>query len=129
MLRAIAKEIEGALAPLPGIQDLVANREVMIDTLPIAFDREKLASHGLTPGEAGRQIETAFRGRTVGVVNEGGARYDIVVRLAEDARQDPEQVAQFLLRSPSGARVRVRTVLEQYFLEALHLARRGTLQS
>ena len=112
VLRAIAKEIEGALAPLPGIQDLVANREVMIDTLPVAFDREKLASHGLTPGEAGRQIETAFRGRTVGVVNEGGARYDIVVRLAEEARQDPEQVAQFLLRSPAGARVRVRTVAD-----------------
>ncbi|MAG58949.1 MAG: CusA/CzcA family heavy metal efflux RND transporter [Planctomycetes bacterium] len=112
VLRQIAQDVEGQLQQLPGIQDLVANREVMIDTLPIAFDRGKLASYGLTPGEAARQIETAFRGRTVSVVNEGGARYDVVVRLAENARQDPEHVGLFLLRSPSGARVRVRTVAD-----------------
>jgi len=110
VLRQIAREIEGQLEQLPGIQDLVANREVMIDTLPIAFDRKKLAAHGLTPGDAARQIETAFRGRTVGVVNEGGARFDIVVRLAEDSRRTPEDVGMFLLRSPSGVRVRVKTV-------------------
>src|SRR5690606_17738904 len=38
-LRAIAKEIEVALRPLPGVRDLVANREVLTDTLPVSFDR------------------------------------------------------------------------------------------
>ncbi len=110
LLRQIASEVEGEIAGFPGVQDLVANREVMIDTLPIEFDREKLAAYGMTPGEAARQIETAFRGRSLGVVNEGGARFDIVVRLAGAARQSPEDVARFILHSPSGARVRVETV-------------------
>lgn len=110
VLRSIAREIEGEIAGLPGVRDLVANREVMIDALPVHFGRRKLAARGLTPGDAARQIETAFRGRTLGVVNEGGARYDVVVRLAGEARRSPGDVGRFLLRAPSGARVRVRDV-------------------
>lgn len=110
VLRRIAVEIEGSLTGLPGVRDLVANREVMIDTLPLRFDRGRLAAVGLTPAEVAGQIETAFRGRTVGVINDRGSRYDIVLRLAGTYRDEPRDVGDFLLRGPSGALVPVRTV-------------------
>ena len=110
VLRRIAKDIESEIGGLPGVTDLVANREVTIDTLPIAFDRDKLLTYGLTPGEAARQIETAFRGRTLGVINDGAARHDLVVRLAEESRRTPKDVGRFLLRSSTGTPVRVEAV-------------------
>jgi CzcA family heavy metal efflux pump len=113
-LRAIAKKVEDKLSPLPGVRDLVANREVLSDTLPIRFDRDRLAHYGMTPADAARQIETAFRGRTVGVVNHGSARIDIVLRLADTARQTLEDVCRFPLHSPSGAIVRVETVADVF---------------
>ena len=109
-LRAIAEKIEVALAPLPGVRDLVANREVLTDSVPIRFDRRKLAHYGLTPADAASQLETAFLGRTVGVVNLGTTRLDMVVRLDENERQSLQAVEDFLLHSPSGAIVRVREV-------------------
>ncbi|MBI5852416.1 MAG: efflux RND transporter permease subunit [Planctomycetes bacterium] len=111
-LRAVARQIEQALAPLPGVRDLVANREVLTDTLPIRFDRERLAHYGLTPADAAAQLETAFLGKTMGVVNRGSARLDIVLRLAHEERQTVDDVGRFLLRAPSGALVRVGSVAE-----------------
>lgn len=111
-LRRMAKEIESELKGLPGVRDLVANREVLTDTLPIYFDRHKLALYGLTPGEAARQLETAFLGRQVGSIFAGSARYDVVVRLEEQARVEPKDVADFLLYSKTGAHVRLAEVAE-----------------
>jgi len=109
-LRAVAKQVDEALRPLAGVRDLVANREVLADTVPIRFDRDRLAHYGLTPAEAATQLETAFRGRTVGVVNQGASRLDIVLRLEDAARQSLDDVRSFTLQSPSGAIVRVRDV-------------------
>ena len=115
-LRSIAKEIERGLAPLSGVRDLVANREVLVDAVPIRFRRDRLAHYGLTPAAAAAQLETAFLGRTVGVVNRGASRLDIVVRLDESAREQIEDVRNFTLQAPTGAIVRVgdiATVVEE----------------
>jgi len=127
-LRAIAKDIAGALRPLSGVRDLVGNREVLTDTLPIRFDRDRLAHYGLTPADAAHQLESAFLGRTVGVVNLGSSRLDIVLRLAESARQDLEDVRRFPLQSPSGAVVRVATVADVYEEQASSLITRENVR-
>jgi CzcA family heavy metal efflux pump len=110
LLRSLAKEIEEALGTLSGVEDLVANREVMIDTLPLTFDRAALAARGLSPQDAAHQIETAFRGRRLGVVNEGTARYDIVLRAQDEARDDPDDLREFILATPDGGQIRLRDV-------------------
>lgn len=127
-LRSIARDIDGALRDLPGVTDLVANREVTADTLQVAFDRASLAAFGLTPGEAARQIETGFRGRTVTGLYEGGARLDLVVRLTETARERPDDVGAFLLRSTSGAQIPVQAVAELYREAASNLITRENVK-
>lgn len=127
-LRAIAAEVEGALRPLPGVRDLVANREVLSDTLPLRFDRARLAHYGLTPADAARQLETAFLGRTVGVVNRGSSRLDIVLRLADGARQTVEDIRRFPLQAPSGAIVRVETVADVFEEQASSLITRENVR-
>ena len=111
-LRAIAAEVEVKLSPLPGVRDLVANREVMTATVPVRFDKARLAHYGLTPANAAGQLQTAFLGRTVGVVNRGASRMDIVLRLEGASRRNLDDVRAFTLHAPSGAIVRVRDVAE-----------------
>ena len=111
-LRAIAAEVERALLPLPGVRDLVANREVMTDTVPVRFDKTRLAHYGLTPADAAAQLQTAFLGQTVGVVNRGASRMDIVLRLEGASRRSLDDVRAFTLQAPSGVIVRVRDVAE-----------------
>jgi Cu/Ag efflux pump CusA len=64
----------------------------------------------MTPADAAEQLETAFLGKDVGSVNIGTGRLDMVVRLGPESRRSKEDVSNFLLHAPGGARVRVKTV-------------------
>src|SRR5690606_29167950 len=55
VLRKIAREVETELKQVPGTRDVAANREVMIETVPITYRRADLARYGLTPADAAAQ--------------------------------------------------------------------------
>jgi CzcA family heavy metal efflux pump len=111
-LRAIAAEIEAALADLPGARDVTANREVMIRSLPIEYRPQVLAAFGLTPLAAARQVRDAVYGVTVAEVNEGTRRYGLAVRLHPEGRDDVEDLRRLVLRGAGGALVRLEEVAE-----------------
>jgi CzcA family heavy metal efflux pump len=111
-LRRLAKRIEAVLKPLPGARDVVANREVMIATLPIRYRPADLARAGLTPAAAAEQVQDALAGEVVAEVSEGVRRYDLVVRLAPDERDSIDEVARLILRGQGGALVRLDEVAD-----------------
>lgn len=111
-LRAIAGEIEIALRAVPGARDILANREAMVDSLPIRYRSRDLARWGLTPAEAAAQVEAAFNGVTAAVVNAGVRQYDLVVRLDRESRQTMDDVRDFILTAPGGALVRLSDVAD-----------------
>ncbi len=116
VLREIAKKVESELKTVPGVRDLVANREAMVRTLPLVFDREKLILYGFSPSDAAKQIETAILGTVVGVVNEGSSRINIVVRLKGGARESLTDIKNLEIQSPTGKKVTVgelATVFEE----------------
>ena len=111
-LRQIAKEVESALQDVPGARDILANREAMVESLPIRYRSEDLKRWGLTPASAASQVETAFNGVSVASVNEGVRRYEVIVRLHPDNRKNMEDVRQFLLIGENGAQVRLEEIAE-----------------
>ncbi len=111
-LRKIASEIETELRGIPGARDVAANREMMIETVPIRYRRADLASHGFTPAGAAEQVEAAFHGVIVAEVNHGLRRYAMVVRLDPQQRLSVEQVKDLVLISPQGRHVRLREVAD-----------------
>ncbi|MEM6916841.1 MAG: efflux RND transporter permease subunit, partial [Verrucomicrobiota bacterium] len=111
-LRVIAREIEGVLKPLRGTRDVAANREVMIQSLPVRYRPEDLAAYGLTPTSAARQVRSAIFGETVARVNEGVRRYDITVRLEETQRDGIRDIRNLVLFGEGGAQVRLHEVAE-----------------
>jgi CzcA family heavy metal efflux pump len=112
VLRVIAKEIEAELRSLPGTRDVAANREVMIESLPVRYRPEDLAAYGLTPRSAAEQVRNALYGVTVARVNEGLRRFDLTVRLADHERDAVRDLRQLLLRGQGGALVRLSEVAD-----------------
>lgn len=111
-LRSIAKEIEGALKPLPGTRDVAANREVMIQSLPVDYRPADLAAYGLTPQDAAKQVRDSIYGVSVAEINEGLKRYDLAVRLADEERDDLRDLKNLVLRGKGGAMVRLHEVAD-----------------
>ena len=111
-LRVIAREIEGVLKPLPGTRDVAANREVMIQSLPVRYRPEDLAAYGLTPLSAAQQVRNAVFGAKVARINEGVRRYDLAVRLDESERDELRDLRNLVLLGAGGAQVRLHEVAE-----------------
>ena len=109
-LRLIAREIEASLSALPGARDVAANREVMIQSLPIDYQASEMAAYGLTPQSAGEQVRNAVFGVEVAEVNDGVRRYGLVVRLAEHERDGIEDIRRLVLRGQGGALVRLSEI-------------------
>ena len=109
-LRAVAQELEAALEDLPGAREFTANREVMVQSLPVQFRSDLLAAHGLTPRAAAEQVRDAVHGAQVAEVHDGMRRYGLAVRLASDERDSVEDLGELVLQGAGGARVRLREV-------------------
>lgn len=112
VLRTIAKEIEAVLKPLPGARDVAANREVMIQSLPVDYRPHDLAAYGLTPQSATRQVRDAVFGVEVAEVHDGVRRYALSVRLAERERDSVRDLERLILRGMGGALVRLSDVAD-----------------
>ena len=111
-LRAIAAEIEGELKSLPGARDVTANREVMIQSLPVMYRPDLLAAYGLTPLSAAQQVRDAAFGVTVAEINEGVRRYGLAVRLEPESRDDVEDLERLVLHGAGGALVRLAEIAD-----------------
>jgi CzcA family heavy metal efflux pump len=116
-LRQLAKQIEGELKGLPGARDVIANREVLITSVPIRYRHQELAAAGLTPADAAEQVQMALYGEEVAEVNQGVRRYSMVVRLDDSERERIDQVQELMLRGTAedgkpGPTVRLRDVAD-----------------
>lgn len=111
-LREVARRIETELRTLPGARDIIANREAMVESLPIRYRSEDLARWGLTRASAASQVETALNGLHVAEVNEGVRRYDIVVRLHPAERRTIDDIRSLMLEGEGGGFVKLSEVAD-----------------
>jgi len=70
-------------------------------------DRNKAADLGISMADIGATINSAIGGERIGKFKDKGRRFDIRVRLLSPQRQRPEDIARLLLRTASGALVRL----------------------
>ncbi len=110
VLRNKANEMKGAIQGVPGVKDLMVEQQIEIPQLQIKLDRDRLARHGLVSNYVNEFIETAMNGRVVSEVVLGERKFDIVVRLDDPFRQNPERLRRLTLNLPSGGRIPLEEV-------------------
>jgi CzcA family heavy metal efflux pump len=113
-LRAKANDIKAAIADVPGVKDLLVEQQVEIPQLQIKPDRARLAQLGLRTDDVNRFIETAMYGRVVSEVVLGQRKFDLLVRLDDEYREDPGKLRRLSLTLPGGGHVPLAAVAEIY---------------
>src|SRR5213080_2010591 len=101
----IAREIEGAVATLPGTRSAFAERTTSGYYLDVTVRRDAVARYGLTVGDVQDVVESAIGGTSISQTVEGRERYSINVRYFRDERSDPESLKRVLVTSPDGAQI------------------------
>ena len=96
-INRVCKEIEQALKPIKGAQDVVAEPIMGKGYLEIKIDREKAARYGVRVGDIQDTIEIALGGRVITQTVEGRDRFPVRIRYARDFREDEQTIKRLLV--------------------------------
>lgn len=91
-LMAFANEMSEKIKKVPGTSNVKLSIEGIYPELAITFDKEKMATLGITPAMAGATIQNAFSGNTDSKFQVGDYKYDINIRLDEFNRRSIQDV-------------------------------------
>jgi cobalt-zinc-cadmium resistance protein CzcA len=105
-----AGQVGELIKGLPGATDLYVERATGQAQIVAQLDRDKLAQYGLSVKEVNRTIQTAFAGQVAGQVFEQERRFDLVVRLQENYRQDIRNLRQLFVATPDGRQIPLEQV-------------------
>ncbi len=119
-IRAAAARAKEILAQSPEVADVQANREILVNTVKVDYDLDRLAHEGLTLADAGEQVSAAFNGLVLGTVAVGQVRRDVTLRL-DAAAADETTVRNLLLKTRTGRFVRLGDVASVRHDEASNL--------
>ena len=101
-LARLASEITGVVAKVEGSQDAQAEQVTGLPFIEITPDRAALTRLGLNVADVQGVIAAATGGQQAGQIFEGDRRFDIVVRLPENLRQDPFVLQRLPIQLPGG---------------------------
>jgi Cu(I)/Ag(I) efflux system membrane protein CusA/SilA len=96
-LERIGREVERAVASIPGTRSAFAERAVSGYYLDIDIDRAAAGRHGVNVGDVQAVIATAIGGMTITQTVEGRERYGVRVRYPQELRDTPERLASVLV--------------------------------
>lgn len=106
------KAIEALTRKVDGTRDVEMEQIAGEAQLTVRPLRDELARYGIPVSQVMRLVSDGIGGVEAGQVIQGNERYDIVVRLAKNYRDDVERIRQLVLLATNGAWVRLGDVAE-----------------
>ncbi|WP_316814938.1 CusA/CzcA family heavy metal efflux RND transporter [Pedobacter nyackensis] len=113
-----ANKVSKLIAPVAGVNEPFVEQVTGLPQVVVTYDREKIAQYGLTIGNINSILKTAFAGDVAGVVFEGEKRFDMVVRLQRDLRENISSIENLYIPLPSGNKVPLSQVAKIELKEA-----------
>jgi cobalt-zinc-cadmium resistance protein CzcA len=105
-----AERISGVLAAVPGATDVRVEQVTGLPVLTIQLNREEMARLGLNVSDVQDVIEIAIGGKKAGQVFQGDRRFDLIVRLPDDTRENIALLKRIPLPYPEGLTGNTRPV-------------------
>ena len=106
------KNIKQVLEKVRGIRDVTLVQELGQPSLSINVDRAKIARYGLNVADINGVIETAIGGDVATQVVQGERQFDLVVRLEEKYRNNPEEIRNILVTTPAGQQIPLKELAD-----------------
>jgi len=100
-LRAQAEALRAKLSTIAGLADLEVEKQVLAPQIKVRIDHEAAARFGIPVPHILTALQSLVEGEKITQVAEGTRRFDLVLRLPEQARS-LDGLGRILLASPSG---------------------------
>lgn len=116
-------ELENYLKEVSGVEpvSVFADRVVGKPYLEIKINRKAVSRYGLTIQDMQMQISTAIGGMKLSTTVEGRERFPVRVRYAREFRDNPNDLINVLITTPSGVQVPLGELAEIIYLRGPQL--------
>jgi cobalt-zinc-cadmium resistance protein CzcA len=101
VMQKIAEDIARVLRRIHGAADVKTAQTDGLPVLEVKIDREVSKRLGLNVADILEVVSTAIGGSKAGILFEGDRRFDIMVRLPEELRQDPIALGELPIPLPN----------------------------
>jgi cobalt-zinc-cadmium resistance protein CzcA len=101
-LEAKGKAVKSVLEKVRGIKDVTLVHELGQPSLSVKIDRAKIARYGLNVDDINALITAAIGGDTATQVVQQEKQFDLVVRLNQQFRDNPEEIGNIPVATPGG---------------------------
>ncbi|WP_034294236.1 CusA/CzcA family heavy metal efflux RND transporter [Herbaspirillum sp. RV1423] len=98
-----AAKISSVLEKIPGATEVKIEQTTGLPMLTVNINREKAARYGLNIADVQDTLATAIGGKEAGALFQGDRRFDIIVRLPEQTRNDIEAMKRLPIALPLAA--------------------------
>lgn len=128
-LRRLGGELNEKIKDIKGLKDLQVEPLVQIPQLKIFIDKEEVKRARMSAGTLAGNMEALLNGYRVGQVIEGQKIHDILLRLDEKSRSNPETIENInVMLLPTGDLVKVKDLANVYKGSGPNMINREGLQ-
>ena len=112
VLQQKGKAIKQVLAGVRGVTDVTLVQELGQPSLTIKINRDKIARFGLNVDDVNKIISTAIGGDVATQVVQGEEEFDLVVRLDQQYRDNPEEIGNIPVLAPGGQQIPLKELAD-----------------
>ncbi len=124
VLTEAGEAVEAAVAAIPGAADVAMEQTSGLPVLTLVPDRTALARYGISLAALQDLVATGLGGRVISQLYEGDRRADIVLRLPEGLRANPDDWSELPVALPDGGYVPLGEVARLETREGLNQVNR-----
>ncbi|MFK8038749.1 MAG: CusA/CzcA family heavy metal efflux RND transporter [Crocinitomicaceae bacterium] len=100
------------IVDIEGVQDARLETVSGLPQIEVTYNKDKLALYGLNVNDLNQLIQMGFAGTKAGVIYEGEKRFDLVVRLESEKRNDISDLKNLYVSLPNGNQIPLHQVAE-----------------
>jgi cobalt-zinc-cadmium resistance protein CzcA len=105
-------EIKSLIANVEGAADISVEKVAGLPQMNVAYDRAKIARYGLNIQNVNDMVSMGFAGKSAGSIFEGEKRFDLVMRLDKENRQDIDNIRNLYIDLPKGGKIPLSELAE-----------------
>ncbi|WP_020526915.1 CusA/CzcA family heavy metal efflux RND transporter [Flexithrix dorotheae] len=105
LLFQYGNKVKDLIQNIPGAADVKVEQIEGLPQIFIDYRRDKMARYGLNIKDLNETINAAMAGGKAGIIYEGERKFDLVVRLNENYRNDSRIYEKLFIRTASGMQV------------------------
>ena len=119
-LSKYAKILGEVVKKVDGAEDIYVETMEGLPQIIVAYKRNEMAQFGLNIQDVNKVLNTALAGQSAGLVYEDEKRFDLVVRLAGEQKQNLEDIQNLLIPTAQGTQVPLQQVADINIVESVN---------